>query len=128
MAKATLLRIPLRVVFYKEEGNWIAHCLEFDLVGDGDTIQMALERLTEAIFIQVETSVEYDNRANLFTPADGKYLEMFSAGKDIAHGELNVQHIERDNIVIEKSEYRQYFEEEEDDLQHADDGSLVPVC
>ena len=28
------LRVPLRVVFYKEDGDWIAHCLEFDLLGD----------------------------------------------------------------------------------------------
>lgn len=125
MAKA--FRIPLRIVFYKEEGAWIAHCLEFDLVGDGDTIQAALQRLTEAIFVQIETSLECDNLANLFTPADGKFFEMFSAGQEIGHGELDVvERIERDNVVIESTEYRQYAEE--DDLRYADSGGLVPAC
>ena len=37
MSQSRNLRVPLRVVFYREDEVWIAHCLEFDLAGDGMT-------------------------------------------------------------------------------------------
>ncbi len=40
------------VVLYEEEGEWVAHCLEFDLVGCAATREAALELLSEAIFAQ----------------------------------------------------------------------------
>lgn len=36
-----LLRVPLRCVFYREQSQWIAHCLEFDLAGHGTTKEKA---------------------------------------------------------------------------------------
>ena len=42
MSQPRKLRMPLRVVFYREEEVWIAHCLEFDLAGDGATREEAL--------------------------------------------------------------------------------------
>ncbi len=43
------LRTSLRVVFYKDDGEWVAHCLEFDLCGDGKTKEQALKSLSQAI-------------------------------------------------------------------------------
>lgn len=74
------LRLPLRVVFYREDEAIIAHCLEFDLLGDGPTHREAIERLAEAIRIQVKEGVETGNLANLFTPAPGEFFRMFAAG------------------------------------------------
>jgi predicted RNase H-like HicB family nuclease len=88
VAKKTVFRIPLRIVFYRERKVWIAHCLEFDLLGDGDTKEKALERLVEATSLQVEATLENNNPANLFSPADGKYFEMFAAGSNVAAGVL----------------------------------------
>lgn len=102
---AEILRIPLRVVFYKEGDRYIARCLEFDLIGDGLTRDEALESLSEAISIQIECSAEHRNPKNLFTPADGQYYRMFFAGKDVAMGELSFK---VDNLVIEGTEYREY--------------------
>src|SRR5438445_2162924 len=87
------LRIPLRVVFYKEEGDWVAHCLEFDLIGDGPTKEDALKDLSQAIAIQVEASLEHNNPANLFTSADWKYHARFAAGKDVADGLVEIQEL-----------------------------------
>ena len=42
MVRTKALRVPVRVVFYREDGEWVAHCLEFDLIGDGTTKQEAL--------------------------------------------------------------------------------------
>ncbi|MFM9961556.1 MAG: type II toxin-antitoxin system HicB family antitoxin [Planctomycetaceae bacterium] len=66
------LRVPLRVVFYEEEGEWVAHCLEFDLVGCAATREAALLLLSEAIVTQLEATRQNQNLANLLTPASGE--------------------------------------------------------
>lgn len=84
------LRIPLRIVFYREDNQWVAHCLEFDLVGVGDSREEAINLLGEAIACQLHASIEMNNPENLFCPAEGRYLQMFAAGRDVAKGEVEV--------------------------------------
>lgn len=104
------LRVPIRVVFYREAGVWIAHCLEFDLMGDGSTKAEAVRRLWDAMLVQMEASLKYNNPSNLFSPADGKFFEMFAAGKDVAVGELEMDlqlpHI--DSVSVNEAEMREY--------------------
>ena len=83
-------RIPLSIVFYKEDGEWVARCLEFDLVGAAKTKMRAARLLAEAIGSQLHASLKYNNPQNLFHPADGRYFSMFAAGKDAAVGELEI--------------------------------------
>jgi hypothetical protein len=116
------LRIPLRVVFYKEAGDWIAHCLEFDLIGDGPTKAKALETLNEAIRVQVAYSFEHQNIDNLFSPAEGKYFRMFAAGKDVAGKNIAIGELKLP-LVVDRTEAREYVEEE---CKDADD-ALVPA-
>jgi predicted RNase H-like HicB family nuclease len=110
------LRIPLRVVFYKDNGEWVAHCLEFDLVGSGATKPDALAGLSDAIRIQVEESVANDNPRNLFSPADGEYFQRFAAGKEIAQGELELRIDPIDSVVIERTETREYTDGVSDEV------------
>ena len=105
------LRIPLRIVFYKEGEDWIAHCLEFDLMGDGPTRKEALDELGEAIALQVGASLENNNPRNLFSPADGKYFQMFAAGKNVVVGQLSLS---LDSVQIENTETREYDASGED--------------
>src|SRR4051794_21113549 len=107
------LRIPLRVVYYRDDGAWVAHCLEFNLMGDGQTQTAALKELDAAISLQVEATLESGNWSNLFNPAPGKFLEMFAAGKDVAHGEL---HIQGDELEISELSAREYLGNEVNDL------------
>ena len=116
------LRIPLRVVFYKEAGDWIAHCLEFDLVGDGPTKAKALKTLNEAIRIQVAYSVEHENIDNLFSPAEGRYFRMFAAGKDVTSKRIAIGAV-KIPLVVDRTEAREYVEEERKDAGDA----LVPA-
>jgi predicted RNase H-like HicB family nuclease len=100
------LRFPLRIVFYKADGDWIAHCLEFDLVGTGKSREEALHNLATAISIQVDFSINRSNPKNLFSPADGKYLHMWAAGKAFkCHAELS---LEFPNVCIEEPDCREY--------------------
>lgn len=86
-----VMRMPLHVVFYREEGQWIAHCLEFDTLGHGDTREAALEMMSEASTIQIEQSLAAQNMENLFSPADPECFAKFAAGNDIAIGEMSVR-------------------------------------
>ncbi len=104
------LRIPLRVVFYAEEGEWVAHCLEFDLLGSGTTKQEAVESLSEAIRLQVDESLRSDNPRNLFSPAGGEYFEMYAAGREIAAGEVLIEpaSFSKAPVTIERADIREY--------------------
>ncbi len=118
MVRRKTFRVPLRIVFYKEGDSWIAHCLEFDLIGDGHTETDALSNLCDAIAIQVEASMQHGNLTNLFAPADGKYLEMFAAGHKNIVGMLKIveiiERLKSSSQVIEGVETRQYEDSESD--------------
>jgi predicted RNase H-like HicB family nuclease len=105
------MRIPLRVLFYREDGDWVAHCLEFDLIGHGQTQREALDLLSRAIEIQAEQSLKFNNPANLFRPAESQYFLMFFAGKDVAVGKLEI-HIEDESIQIEDAQTREYCDDD----------------
>jgi predicted RNase H-like HicB family nuclease len=105
------LRIPLRAILYREDGVWIAHCLELDLIGDGATQEEALELLSQAILTQVEASIHYQSLHSLFRPAEAKYFEMFAAGRDVAIGTLKVPAVTTiASVTIEELEAREYID------------------
>ena len=116
----TTFHIPLRAVFYRQDGGWVAHCLEFDLMGDGASREDALERLTEAIQIQVEFSLERGNPKNLFSPAPGEFFEMFASGRDVAVGNLQLC-IDKLADIADEVQVREYTEEP------ASDQELLPA-
>jgi hypothetical protein len=105
------LRIPLRIVFYRDGEDWVAHCLEMGLLGDGPTKEAALDALRESVEIQVEASIEHKNLENLFSPADPIYFAMFAAGKDLKVGVLR---LEIDSVSIGDTETREYSESDAD--------------
>jgi hypothetical protein len=106
------LRISLRIVFYKEEGQWIAHCLEFDLCGNGPTKRDASASLCEAMAIQIKQTVEHNNTKNLFVPADGEFFQMFAAGENIARADLSMTVCGDEDVVIESTESRVYADDD----------------
>ena len=104
------MRILPRVVFYKEDGDWVAHCLEFDLVGHGATQDEALALLGKAIEIQIEQSIKFNNPGNLFRPAESKYFRMYFAGDDVLSAKLQV-HLDDDAIQLENAQAREYCDD-----------------
>ena len=116
------LRMPLRVVFYKDDEDWVAHCLEFDLVGCAETQSEALNLLSEAINVQLAATADNGNLHNLFTPATGEYFEMFAAGRDVVEGELKISVDASDNpVVIEHTQVREF------ELEPSRTGEFVPA-
>jgi len=112
MSESRKLRVPLRVVFYREGESWIAHCLEFDLVGDGMTREDALDVLSDAIAMQAQASLECKNPANLFSPADGEFFRKYAEGVDVVSGvlELSINRLRSSLPIIEHVEAREYEE------------------
>ncbi len=105
-------RVPIRIVFYKEDGYWIAHCLEFSLLGHGRTKRAALSMLAKAIDIQVRSTIETGNIANLFRPAEPKYFWMYAKGANIAAGSLELSVKKFDHLELAPSEYREFTDSE----------------
>ena len=102
------LRTPIHIVFYREEQDWVAHCLEFDICGNGETKHQAAMSLVQAVQIQIEQSILHKNPGNLFSPADGKYFQMFAAGRNIANGELKIHFDPIDSVIMDEPESREY--------------------
>lgn len=84
------ISMPVRVVIYREEGLWLARCLELDLLGSGEQEQEAIDMLREAIECQVVSSIRSRNMDNLFRPAEGKYFRMYAEGHEFQAGAFEV--------------------------------------
>jgi hypothetical protein len=111
--KKASLRIPLRVVFYREEDQWVAHCLEFDTLGHGKSHRAALKMLSQASAIQIEQSLKHGNFRDLFSPADSEYFAKFAAGKNIAVGEVKMRLVPKKGpIRIQRVETREFCDQD----------------
>lgn len=62
-------RQTLRAVLHQEGGEWIAHCVDLDIVATGPTTHEAARRLAEAVSAQLDYARDEDNYAYLFHPA-----------------------------------------------------------
>jgi len=112
------VNLDIRIVLYRESDSWVAHCLEFDLIGSGDTQPEALECLAEAIALQLEDSISHNNPRNLFQPADSEIFHRYAVGANLGDSstvlaKLRIQH---DPVTIPGVEAREYLEESPDDL------------
>lgn len=75
-------RIDLRVIVYQERGIWLSHCLELDIVGEGETPQESLKTLVELCTLQVETAVEAGDLQSIFRAAPAEYWKLYLQGRD----------------------------------------------
>lgn len=85
---------------YKDGDYCIAHCLEFDIVAQGQTFEQANESLAELIKEQIDFAVEKDLEDTvLFHPAPSKYWDIVRNLKTkMARKEL----LNRPNITTEQ--------------------------
>jgi len=69
----------LHVLLYREEDAWLAHCLEFDTVAQGDTPTEARKGLENALDALISYAVEHKDVPGLFRPAPRSLWEKFSS-------------------------------------------------
>jgi len=69
--------LRLRALVYPEANEWVAHCLELDLVETAESPDAALDALLEAVQTQVTYAEAHDNGAALFHPAPAEAWSRF---------------------------------------------------
>jgi hypothetical protein len=77
----TDLSINLSAVVYQENGTWIAHCLELDIVAEGKDADDAIDSLISLCDFQIKVALGEGDLGSVFRPAPPEIWRMFSAGK-----------------------------------------------
>lgn len=81
LEKPNVLEFHLKILVYKEdfEGKtlWCAHCLDFDIVADGNNPREAMHNLKELVEAHVEYALENNLTNHLFNPAPPEYWNEF---------------------------------------------------
>jgi predicted RNase H-like HicB family nuclease len=75
-------KINLSAIIYREEGVWLAHCLEMDVVAEGDKPQKAFKDLDELCELQIKTALEEGDLETVFRPAPPEIWKMFWMGRE----------------------------------------------
>jgi hypothetical protein len=102
------LKVPIRVVFYRTENLWWAHCLEFDLMGDGESQQEALHALAVAVEMAIADLIEHGDISTLFSPAEGGVFLRFAAGTSTPIDSAALE-LDFPEIRIERPEVREFL-------------------
>jgi len=70
------------ILIKNEEGLFVAHCLELDIVATGETVDQARKDIVALICAQVDFAFSNDNLENLYRPAPKEVWEEFFACKE----------------------------------------------
>ncbi len=75
-------QMKFNVLVKKENGGWLAHCLELDIVAEGDTFKKATSALMDLIIIQFDYALANDNMKYFYKPApEDVWQEFFACQK-----------------------------------------------
>ena len=74
--------LTVHVIGYREDDHVVTHCLEFDIVAQGENIKEACKNLLDAIALQAEYTLETGNLENLIQPAPPEYWRMLFKEKE----------------------------------------------
>jgi len=80
----TNLNINLSAIVYCESGVWLAHCLELDIVAEGEGANDAFESLKSLCDLQITVALEEGDIGSVFRPAPPEIWKLFAAGTDRA--------------------------------------------
>jgi hypothetical protein len=75
------LSFSANILIKKEDGLFIAHCLELDIVAVADSVDQARRECVALICAQIEYAFAHDNLANLYHPAPHDVWAEFYACK-----------------------------------------------
>src|SRR5947209_16980874 len=75
-------RIGLRAIIYQEDGFWLAHCLEMDIVAEGATRQEAMKSLEDLCMLQIRVALEQGDLESIFRAAPPSVWKMYTLGEE----------------------------------------------
>ncbi len=73
--------LPVRVLIYREDNDFVAHALEMDLLGYGKTEKAAKKALDEAIAAQIAFADSKERPAMVFSPAPRDIFKRWEAAQ-----------------------------------------------
>ena len=76
------IRLDFRVLIYREDKFWIAHCLETDLVAEGASVAQAIDSLIDISNVQIQAAMEEADLASLFSPAPAEIWRMYAVAAE----------------------------------------------
>jgi len=76
------VRLIFRALIYRDDDWWVAHCLETDVVAEGNTPLRAFENLLSLTDLQIETALEEGDLQSIFRQAPPEILSHFAVGYD----------------------------------------------
>jgi hypothetical protein len=76
------LSINLSAIIYCEDGVWLAHCLELDIVAEGKDANDAVKSLISLCDLQIKVALEEGDLESIFRPAPPGIWKLFVRGKD----------------------------------------------
>lgn len=78
MSQSSHFQMTLRVLGYREDGAWVAHCLETDIVGNGETPDAALHDLLDLTRMQISFAHSKGLPSLVFHPAPMHIQEKYA--------------------------------------------------
>ena len=75
---------PLRVLLYKEDGEFVAHALEMDLLGHGETHKSAISALKDMILCQITFAHQKKDAGLLSFPAPKEFFDRWEKARAAA--------------------------------------------
>ncbi len=84
--QAAGVNFDLQAVAYhdNESGQWIAHCLEMDVVAAGETAESALSELMALCDVQILACLDDDDIAGIFRSAPPEVWALFAKASMVA--------------------------------------------
>jgi hypothetical protein len=76
------LSINLSAIAFSEDGVWIAHCLELDIVADGKDVDDAISSLISLCDFQIRTAMEHGDLGSVYRSAPAEMWAMFAEGTE----------------------------------------------
>ncbi len=67
----------ISVLAFQDNNVWVAHALEMDLVGTGNSPEEAIQTLQECVLAQVEFAMEQDDPSLIFFDPDPELWSIF---------------------------------------------------
>jgi predicted RNase H-like HicB family nuclease len=92
------VRLILNVLIYRDDEWWVAHCLETDVVAEGDSPSKAFENLRGLTEYQIETALSEGDLESIFRPAPAETQRAFASAYDRPFRRRPPQAVERFNV------------------------------
>ena len=73
-------RLILCALIYKDDDWWVAHCLQTDIVAEGNSPTKAFTNLQSLTAFQIETALESGDLQSIFHPAPSEIQAAFARG------------------------------------------------